>query len=761
MKKYLYILVALLAFAACSHEMELPNSEPASDGALKISVKFPGRTFGTPQTYAGTFPAEDFEKSLSNVRIYIFNDDTGQPGKLLGTEPVTPGTGDTEAGVSATFFMRHFGNLHLVAVANLDFDKAKIDAMGGISFAAFSKTLVTQPAGTPNAFVMASEPLSVTIPDPQSGTPAPALSFLLERLSARIDIENFTTDDGGGEFVLAGARLRLGNIDRSYLIKGQTPPLVAGIDGAKHLAGIEWTENQGVSGDTKKMYAKLYTYENVANTLVVQVKGTFKGVPAQFDLPFGDKEVKRNTRYLVRVNNFVGNKVNFDIVVADWNEGGEIPFKPGTDATQPTVVAIAAADANGDPATQAHTLTYSSGTDPDNVTAIALDNPTLYYTKITVESPSTESMILVNKAEVPWLTVQELGESSIEGGKLRQEFLVTYGGTNDRYPRAAQLEIQNKFVPDKINPKLINVTQPGNAASSVLLARLSNANVDNLNQFATAITPDNVSADEVMGKLYQWGRNVPFDYSVAPVVSNTRVNANDAAVWGNNLIVPGANPHNWLDNAFAGDTWTTLVAKATSAPAGYTGTNGGDPCPNGWRLPEEGEYLAMFPSPIQDEVNFFGNVNKKGYAEQITINGATTDYTADYYSTTPNVLYALKMKGAGNAQLTAYRYEYRDNLGLWVIARHLGAAGAAVTVEQIAVDSYWATDAAGDVIRYFPSAGYYNIYGTAVLRGNYGRYWSSSERNAINAWYLYFNDASVFRSNNLKSSAFSLRCVRD
>jgi hypothetical protein len=621
--------------------------------------------------------------------------------------------------------------------------------------------LVTQPAGTPNAFAMASEPLEVTIPDPQSGTPAPSLSFLLERLSARIDIENLTTADGGGEFVLTGARLRLGDIDRSYLIKGQDPALTAGTDGAVHLPGIEWTENQGVSDDMKKMYAQLYTYENVANTLVVQVKGTFKGVPAQFDLPFGDKAVKRNTRYLVRVNNFTGNRVDFDIVVADWNEGGEVPFKPGTDATQPTVVAIAASDANGDPATQAHTLTYSSGTDPDNVTAIALDNPTLYYTKITVESPSMESMILVNRAEVPWLTVQELGQSKIVGGILRQEFLVTFGGTNDRYPRAAQLEIQNKFVPDKINPKLINVTQPGNAASTMLLARLSNANVGNLNQFATAITLDNVASDEVMGKYYQWGRNIPFDYA-NPTVSNTRVDANDPAVWGNDFITPTTEPYNWLNNAVADDTWTTLVAKATSAPAGYTGTNGGDPCPNGWRLPENGEYFAMLPPRMWNEINFNGNVSKKDHAEQITIGGATTDYTADYYSTTKNVIYALKMKGADNAQLTAYRYEYRGHQGVWVIARHLGAAGTTVTVEEIAVDSYWASNASGDVIRYFPSAGLISLYGIATYRGSNACFWSSSSHYfATYAYNLVFTNQAVSFNQSSKSSASPLRCVRD
>ena len=139
----------------------------------------------------------------------------------------------------------------------------------------------------------------------------------------------------------------------------------------------------------------------------------------------------------------------------------------------------------------------------------------------------------------------------------------------------------------------------------------------------------------------------------------------------------------------------------------------------------------------------------------------TTDYTADYYSTTPNVIYALKMKSADNAQLTAYRYEYRSNKGLWVIARPLGESGAGVTVEQIAVDSYWAANAAGDVIRYFPSTGHYNIYGNAVSRGSHGIYWSSSGRYAAYAWFMHFNGASVYRGHNLKSYAFSLRCVRD
>lgn len=755
MKKYIYGLVALLAFAACSNEKEIltPNHEGA-----EVHVKFPGRTFGTPKTYAGTFPAEAVEKSLGNVRVFVFNDDNGQPGRLVGAEKVTVGTGDPETGVSASFFTSHFGKLHFVAVANLDFDKDRIDAMGGIDFGTFSKTMVTQPSGVPNAFVMASEPVEATLPDPQSGTPAPALSFLLERLSARIDIENLTSDATGGEFVLTGARI-YGNIDRSYLIKGQSPAITNGVNGAVNLPIFSWTNNHGVNGDLKKMYTQLYTYENVANAVGVEVKGTFKGVPAQFFLPFGDKEVKRNTRYLVRINNFVGSKVAFDIVVDDWNEGGDITFKPEIDRSKPVVIAIEAADGAGNPASQAHTLSYSSGSTPNDATGIALTNPTLYHTKITLES-SVASMILVNKAEVPWLTVKELGQVQIADGKMHQEFLVTYGASNDRYPRTAQLEIQNRYYPDKIAPKLIAVSQPANATSGVLLARFANANVDNLNQFAAAITPDNAGDDEVRGKFYQWGRNVPFDY-VKPSISNVRVAADDPAVWSNTFITPTTEPYNWLKDAVPGDTWTTLVNKATDAPASYTGTNGGEPCPEGWRLPVDGELFSIFPDLHPSKINFQGNVNTKDIEEKITINGASADYRADYYSTKPNVIYALKMKSADNSQLTAYRYETRGILGLWVTARPLGTAGAAVTVEQVADEEYWKTNAYGDVIRYFPSTGVINIYGDSLLRGIFGAYLSSTEGSADGSLQVCFDNFNLLRRNHYKSSAFSLRCVRD
>lgn len=749
MKKYIYGLVALLAFAACSKEKEIltPNHEGA-----EVHVKFPGRTFGTPKTYAGTFPAEAVEKSLGNVRVFVFNDDNGQPGRLIGAEKVTVGTGDPETGVSASFFTNHFGKLHFVAVANLDFDKDRIDAMGGIDFGTFSKTMVTQPSGVPNAFVMASEPVEATIPDPQSGTPAPALSFLLERLSARIDIENLTSDATGGQFVLESARI-YGNIDRSYLIKGQSPALTNGVNGAIDLP-VLWKYNQGVNVDPGKgMYAKLYTYENVANAVWVEVEGKFKGVPAQFKLPFGDKEVKRNTRYLVRINNFVGSKAAFDIVVDDWNEGGDITFKPEIDRSKPVVIAIEAADGAGNPASQAHTLSYSSGSTPNDATGIALTNPTLYHTKITLES-SVASMILVSKAEVPWLTVKELGQVQIADGKMHQEFLVTYGASNDRYPRTARLEIQNRYYPDKIAPKLIDVSQPANATSKVMLARFANANVDNLNQFAAAITPDNAGSDEVMGKSYQWGRNVPFD-DVQPSISNVSVAADDPAVWSNTFITPTTEPYNWLENSYDNSTWTTVVNNATDAPSSYIGTNGGDPCPEGWRLPVDGEFCSIFPDWYVLGTNFRGRVDETDKEEKITINGVSADYKADYYSRKPNVIYALKMKSADNSQLTAYRYENCGILGLWITARPLGTAGAGVTVEQVADEEYWKTNAYGDVKRNFPPAPFINARGN-LCRGR-GCYWASSDNDKC----ALFGAEEMIYYRFRKASSSSIRCVRD
>jgi uncharacterized protein (TIGR02145 family) len=47
--------------------------------------------------------------------------------------------------------------------------------------------------------------------------------------------------------------------------------------------------------------------------------------------------------------------------------------------------------------------------------------------------------------------------------------------------------------------------------------------------------------------------------------------------------------------------------------------------------------------------------------------------------------------------------------------------------------------------------------------GNYGNWWSSSERDTTYAWHRYLNYISsyVLRNYDYKKAGFSVRCVRD
>lgn len=761
MKKILYIFLATLTFWSCSDEkLDNPGCTDCSneEGAVKLMLKFPGRTTIAPKTYAGSYPADIVEKSIADVRIFVFSDDgNGSPKTLLISEPVKAQTGDTEVGVTATFFMRKFGDLHLVAVANVDFNQDGIQKMLGESFDEFSKTLVTQSAGVANEFAMCSDIVSANIPDPQTATTVPSLSFLLERLSARIDIENETTATAG-EFVLEGARL-VSAIDRSFLVKGQTPALTIGNTTYDALAipARDWKNNTGVNGDKKKMYMQLYAYENVSNTLVVQVHGTYKGKVAQFDLPFGVKEVKRNTRYVVKIQNVAGNRVTFSVNVVDWEAGGDIVIKPGLDGSAPKVTKIEGADASGNTAVDAHSLVYNNGATPNDANMITLTKPSLYHTKITVESPQTEATLLVSRAEVPWVSIKELGKGNITNGKLIQTFLVTYAATQDLYERTAELELQNKFSPDKINRHLITIKQPKATTTNNHLARFANANVGDLNQFAHVITPDNLTDYDNLGKYYQWGRNVAFDYTSTLSITTTRSNGNDALLWSADYIATPNAPLTWMSTDLGG-TWGEVVAKATNAPVTYTGTNGGDPCPTGYRLPEKEEFVGVLNYWDPSNINFTGNVNKKDVEETIKIKGISAAYKADYYSTSPNVVYALKMKGAGNKNLTAYRYEYKGAKGLWITSRLLGVVGSTTKVEEIAKDSFWenSEEGGGDVIRYFPSLGIRDIDGKSLSRRIHFNVWSSVAFNNEYAWYLGDSHVAVYH----KSTAFSLRPIR-
>jgi len=100
-----------------------------------------------------------------------------------------------------------------------------------------------------------------------------------------------------------------------------------------------------------------------------------------------------------------------------------------------------------------------------------------------------------------------------------------------------------------------------------------------------------------------------------------------------------------------------------------------------------------------------------------------------------------------------------------VLTEYLGGEQIAGFKMKSTTTTGWANNGNGD-----NSSGFNGLPGGLCNnKGNfsnvyvYGNWWSSSESSANNAWNrnLYYNTTLVNRSNNFKSSGFSVRCLRD
>ena len=776
-----WLLALSTLFSACSKEVARePQINTESNGKTLV-VQFPGRTLAQSGTLrAATVPAQDYEQALQANHIFflVFEDNAGQPGKLKRIEPVTDlSAGVPEQGVTGKVFFRDAGIFHVVPTANLRLTKDDRDKLLGLTFGEVSKALITQPAGEPNWFPMAGEPVQL---DTQNLATA-NLNFYLERLTARIDLVNETSTDKGGRFELTGARLREGDIDRSFLIKGQTPALQAGDPqyGAIALIHNTWIERDATKNpDPNNMWMQLYTYENVANELWIEVKGTFKGEPVEFMLPF-KPEVKRNTLYRVAIRNTKTHDVPIvdpnqpDVVPAitalDWEEGGVATLEPTQDTAQPTITHFDASDAKGTTATPQHTATYGTTGEVNTIQSLTLSTPNSYTMKLTLHSAGAEPMVLVQRAEVPWIKVEPLGQAHISSDGLTQDYLVTFSANADLFPRTAQLEIQNRYYPDKITPRLIQVEQPKAESTLNQLAYWAKANVDELNTFAGIPTEDNITSPEVKGKMYQWGRNIAFNpHALDFEVVTTPSTGNDELLYDKTKFIYHTI-HGNVWHSFPGDktdTWSSIVAKATTAPASYRGTNGGDPSPVGYRLPYSTEFRAILSFDSNDEiVRFAGDVNAYNVSETVKLRGAeAVVLKTDYYSDEKNVLYAIKYKGGNDSLISAFRYEYRGHRGLKITSRVLGASGAVLGVKTIANEKFWKENAGSDVCRYFPFNSPYAI-SDAITRARiwlgHTIYWCEDAGGIDSGYYAGYSTGAPFTySGDGRCFGFYLRPIK-
>ena len=184
------------------------------------------------------------------------------------------------------------------------------------------------------------------------------------------------------------------------------------------------------------------------------------------------------------------------------------------------------------------------------------------------------------------------------------------------------------------------------------------------------------------GVLFQFGRNVPFDYKGDAPREETPVSGNDPKVWGKSFLMKaeGQTKYDWLTTGALGDKWTDIVALASDAPATYRGDNGGDPCPKGMHIPSYTEWVSVMPSSFA-VADFTGKIGFKHTTESITIQGQTKEYEADYYSKTKNEIVGIKCSDE------SYLLSGRLNLRRGRLSHHTAYAGCAIASHDILVSS--------------------------------------------------------------------------
>ncbi len=266
-----------------------------------------------------------------------------------------------------------------------------------------------------------------------------------------------------------------------------------------------------------------------------------------------------------------------------------------------------------------------------------------------------------------------------------------------------------------------------------------------------------------VGALWNWGRNKPIDYNKLEDFKITSID--DSAFWTYNGQLE-------LNVKKVEDTWTSIIKRQIPyAPKEYIGTNKdymgeltGDPCPQGYHIPDvlETKALTISQSPYPTS------------KYTIKVRGITGEYTEQKNTEFSTIVYALKfISSSTNNYLTAYRWSTynRPNTkirDLEIRARYLGQAGAKISITDISNPAYWEKNNNMDIVRIFPG-GFINDTKTkskSVTLYYEGAYWSTetiknSASSAI-VFSQYGTGNNILKEyEKLKYYLLPIRCVRN
>ena len=155
-----------------------------------------------------------------------------------------------------------------------------------------------------------------------------------------------------------------------------------------------------------------------------------------------------------------------------------------------------------------------------------------------------------------------------------------------------------------------------------------------------------------------------------------------------------------------------------------------------YHIPTVEELRGIFPDMNKDKaIDFRHQTVRKDINEDIVVHKERFTYKADYKNTGKRLTYALRFKGNGNSQLSAWRYSLRGSFQdgsedsyLEVACIYLGPDKANLTLDQVSEPKFWEDNKSSIIIRKFSAGGFKLNYNLKVLYKGASVYiWSMSE----------------------------------
>ncbi|MDH6304148.1 uncharacterized protein (TIGR02145 family) [Parabacteroides sp. PF5-5] len=554
------LFAALLFLAACNEETVL-TSPPEYEGEGSVTFTLPLMTRGAVSySIAGAS-----ENELSDITIYMFNDNSKKLEKVFRMADIELGTSGTnrtakinvtgKSGKKTFYFVGNgenrsadLANLNVGATSETDFVEAITDM--------HTDTLVTP-------LLMSGKTIITEVSTPDDKPLE--LKVDLKRRVVRLDIDNNPKETNFDIKKILVSKAKL----RGYIFEDKTATPLKSIEEANYKPiEIEPKDLQAPERLDSVFYLYPTTIGVGTGKTEIALEGIFNGETKVYNLNIADLEAQPNKRYILKVKTVDLNKAEMEIKVEDWVDEVIGPANPETDLV--TFSAIKRTDATG---------IVVEANDTYNLTKVIKEGK-LTFTTSSFNEKGTKAEVKYNwgsassygdfvvNTPIPVLTYSgasyvqeyEIDIPNINGSKVPVEVEITIRNEANLDQKKVITLYANRYTDTKLYPVLVGdiYWAPVNAGVS---------------------GPDAKVTDH--GLIYQWGRNVGFTYEagLAPVTDTIK----GPLDW--EVATTGSSKDKFItgSNASKGD-WL--------APQNHDLWSGDDrqgPCPNGWRVPTEEE----------------------------------------------------------------------------------------------------------------------------------------------------------------------------